>query len=799
MTVVDRRETPTTGSTARGPGLRPRSTRPKIRTGFALAQTALYFVVMVAASATLWPIYRSSAFLILLVGGFALGATIALAGLFLRLASVWILALLIVAFGVFGVALAVPNQALYGVLPTVDGLRELVGGVALGWKQLLTITLPVGDYQALLVPALVLVLAGTTVGLSTAFRSRRAELALVPPVLIYLVGIVLGPREPLLPLVTGLVLLAVSVLWIVWWRLRRRRLAIDLLTRGTAAGRRRPSGGEARGRSGHGAVARRAVAGTLLTLVVATAAGAAVTGAIGPKSSRWVARDAVQTPFDPRDYVSPLSGFRAYEQSAEADTPQITVTGLGAGGFVRIATLDTYDGVQYSVGSDEVSTASGTFTRVPTSIDQAQVRGRQVTIDVAVDGYTGVWVPTVGKLESIDFSGSRSTALRDAFFYNDTTGTAAVLGGLAQDDSYRLTAVEPQQPSRAALQSLTPGDATVPAPTKVPSALTAALESYVDGVQGQGPRLQAALDGLKKNGYVSHGVGSDEPASLSGHGADRLTRLFTDNLMIGDGEQYAAAAALMADELGFPARVVLGFAGSSSTGGTATFTGSDITAHIEVDTAQYGWVSLDPNPEPREIPKDQQVDPNQVSRPQSVIQPPQQEADPPNDQTQPQSRQDSPTDPPAWIALLVAAGRIAGWAALIAGLVMSPFLAIVAVKGRRRVRRRRARDPGVRMTHGWQEYHDAVVDHGIPTPSAATRSEVAAAVGSTRAGVLARVVDRAVFAPEPPSAPDADRVWKAVGEMRTHLDTGLTRWQRFRAAVSTRSLRGYHGRKPFKR
>jgi hypothetical protein len=127
MTVIDRRETPVSGSAARGPGLRPRSTRPKIRTGFALAQTGLYFVVMVAASATLWPIYRSSAFLILLVGGFALGATIALAGLFLRLASIWILALLIVAFGVFGVALAVPNQALYGVLPSWSGALRSAG------------------------------------------------------------------------------------------------------------------------------------------------------------------------------------------------------------------------------------------------------------------------------------------------------------------------------------------------------------------------------------------------------------------------------------------------------------------------------------------------------------------------------------------------------------------------------------------------------------------------------------------------------------------------------------------------
>ena len=39
------------------------------------------------------------------------------------------------------------------------------------WKQLLTITLPVGSYQALLVPAFLLVLVTVVVGLSLALRS----------------------------------------------------------------------------------------------------------------------------------------------------------------------------------------------------------------------------------------------------------------------------------------------------------------------------------------------------------------------------------------------------------------------------------------------------------------------------------------------------------------------------------------------------------------------------------------------------------------------------------------------------
>jgi hypothetical protein len=759
--------------------------------GFALMQCLALAVITAIAATTLWPVYRSLDFVVLVVVSVVVGSAIALAGTFLRLSSTWILLLTVIAFGVLGVAVAVPGQALYGVVPTPDGLRELATGTALGWKQLLTISLPVGGYQALLVPAFTLLLPGTVIAVTTALRSRRAELALVPAVVVFVAGIILGPRVPLLPLATGLALLAASVLWVVWWRLRRRRIAIDRLTRAT----RRQTGGRATPsphRSGNRAVARRAVGGALLTLLVAASVGAGAAGVIGPAGARWVARDAVAQPFDPRAYVSPLSGFRSYEQDPAVSARQITVDGLGSGDFVRIATLDTYNGVDFSVGSARTSSDSGTFTRVPTSVDQASVRGRQVSIDVTVDGYSGVWVPTVGKLETVDFSGRDGADARDAFFYNDTTGTAAVLGGIGAGTTYSLTAVVPRQPGASALESLTPGADTVPTPTGVPSALKTALAGYVNGVSGQGARLEAALDGLRKNGYVSHGVGADERVSRSGHGADRLTQLFTDPVMIGDAEQYSAAAALMADQLGFPARVVMGFQGSTDAAATQTFTGSDITAVIEVDTAQYGWVTLDPNPEPRKIPDEQRQNPNQISRPQSVVQPPPQEADPPNAQDQPQSQQDSPALPPAWIAIVLTAVRIAAWVLIVAGIIMAPFLAIVGVKARRRARRRRTRDPGRRITGGWQEFQDAVADHGIVTPPSATRAEVASAVGGSRPAVLARVVDRSVFAPEEVDRADADRVWKAVGEMRSHLDSGLTRWQRFRARVSTRSLRGYH-------
>ena len=73
-------------------------------------------------------------------------------------------------------------------------------------------------------------------------------------------------------------------------------------------------------------------------------------------------------------------------------------------------------------------------------------------------------------------------------------------------------------------------------------------------------RLRAIEQALKTQGFLSHGLASDGIPSRAGHGADRINELFTRSQMVGDEEQYAAAMALMARSLNYPARVVMGFA-----------------------------------------------------------------------------------------------------------------------------------------------------------------------------------------------------------------------------------------------
>ena len=746
--------------------------------GFIIANTVLLWAATGLAAVALWPIYQDQRFIIMVAATTLLGSIVAILGAVFRWRS---FVVILVGFAVFlaaGVPLAVPDEAISGFLPSLTGIRDLLSGVALGWKQLLTIALPVGDYQALLVPAYVL--TGTITALSVALRARWGELGVVPPVLMFLAGIAFGPETVPWPVPAALGLLAVVLLWLIWRRWRKRRESIRRLSRATDLERPVVE-------SGFGV--RNLVAGGLL-LAVAAAASIGATTVLPPTGERDVLRTTIEQPFDPRDYPSPLAGMRRYLRDDRVDDTMFTVNGLPENALIRVATLDSYDGVVYAVGSDEVDSASGTFVRIPAGVDQSAVDGTSVQVDVTIDGYTGVWLPTIGLFESVGFDGDRASRLRDAFYYNDVSGTAAVIGGLRDGDGYHLDAVVPDQPTEAQLSDVTPGPADVPRLGELPDELALAMDGYVEGLTSPGDRLIAALGGLKEDGYISHGLDEDEPDSRSGHAADRITELFTAPRMVGDAEQYSVAAALMARQLGFPARVVFGFRTGDS-GDDVRVRGEDITAWIEVNTAEYGWVTLDPVPEERPIPEEEPEDPTQVARPQSIVPPPPDRPDANQDQSTPDSERDEPDSLDPVLQVIFAILRITGLVLAVAGVLTAPFLFIIAAKLRRRRLRRTAPDTLQRIRGGWDEFADTVVDHGYAPPSAATRSELATVVGTLPSRVLAAVADRAVFAPEDPQPADADHVWDAVGELRAVLDGNVNRRGRIKALMSLRSLGGY--------
>src|SRR5690625_918641 len=236
-------------------------------------------------------------------------------------------------------------------------------------------------------------------------------------------------------------------------------------------------------------------------------------------------------------------------------------------------------------------------------------------------------------------------------------------------------------------------------------------------------RTQALVSALRE-GYFSHGLEGDAP-SLAGHGAARLAAMLSEELMIGDEEQYAALMGLLGRAVGLPTRVVMGFApGQAGGSGPVEVTGDDVTAWVEIAFEDHGWVPFYPTPDEDRIPQVEEPEPQDRPQPQ-VLQPPPPAPEPP--EAPPMDRDDVDADEeeieeetgPDHLLLIVLAAGVP----LV--LLVLPIALVVLLKVLRRRRRRRRGSGSGRVSGGWAEVVDRARDLGLPVSGSATRHEQA--------------------------------------------------------------------------
>ena len=361
--------------------------------------------------------------------------------------------------------------------------------------------------------------------------------------------------------------------------------------------------------------------------------------------------------------------------------------------------------------------------------------------------------------------------------------TAIDLNGLAQGLVYRASGPGLIATDLANLSTATPGtDRTVV--SDQPAGVQAYVSAHSDATAEPGERLVAVLGSLVDNGYVSHG-GVGEAPSRSGHSAERITSLLTDKLMIGDEEQYSVAAALLAQQVGFPARVVVGFVVPE---GATEVTGSDLRAWVEVNTST-GWLAIDPVPDVRPIPDTPPDDPNRVSPPQSVVDPPPADVSQIRGAQAPQSdeKADTQEPDPVWL-ILRAILEVVVWLAVVAAVILLPPVAIVAAKASRRRRRLTAPDARKRVLGARDQVADVLTDARLAVTPATTNRELASRVSVRDAPALAFVIDRAEYSADALVASDARTAWLVVEDIENELMTGLTRRQRLMRRLAVWSL-----------
>ncbi|MCL2455611.1 MAG: transglutaminase-like domain-containing protein [Micrococcales bacterium] len=807
------------GTTPRGGAVRPS------RAGRARATSAgvVYVLLAVAlATAMVWPVFQTERLLLVAGVGAGLGVLLGLVASRARWSGWWTA---LAAFGLYvvvSVPVAVPYRmtSLDGI---VRGSGEAVAEVVLGWRRLLTLRLPVEDYQASLAPWLAATIAVSLLGTMLAVRTDRRSPWAVPVVgVLPLLAGLLTPVTPgaawawgpfTLPdartTVPGAVFVMVTVAWLVGRARLRRSLALAMAT--SAAG------GSRRARRFSLAALGPATAGFVL-VGVAVMAAVAVTPLVSSAADRRTVRENVEPMLAVQAASSPLDGFRAAFSGDAAATEMFTVTVTGEPvDRLRIAVLDAYDGQHFSTST---SGADRTFVRLPRVSTAGAASRTTVTMGEAA---SGVWMPVPdGLVAAPVFSGPRADQLAAAFYVSPWGSSAinvATTGvgqpGLRPGDRY-VVASSPVSPG------------TLGRPAEVSLLDTKAYPELVAWVKAQGqPRtgegLVALVDRLRARGYLSHWVDSADASvwlegqtssftvvpAYAGHSTSRVEDLFLQlnnqqdavgvaasdaDLVaaVGDAEQFATAVALLARYLGYESRVVMGVRLDSGDPSLPVCdrvcTGSHLAAWVEVRSTGGAWVAMDADPQrtnlPRPVTQGQEPpqNPTQVQQPDlEVVQPP--------DAAQDSTARATATDTGDqgrqvwWLGVLRTVGLTLG----VLLLSLMPLLTIPMVKALRRWRRARAPVPEVAAVGAWAELSDRCLDLGVPL-TGPTRRVAATASERPGATALAVLVDEAVFGSAPAGAGIRAEAWDLIEQDLAQLHTEVSPWGRFVAWVRPRSI-----------
>lgn len=743
-----------------------------------LTELGIVGVLGALAALGFQPMYGGAVFALPVFAGLVLGLASVALGRYLRQSLVTTVVIAIAAYFVFGSAVAMPTVATFGVLPNLDTLDGLVRGAVFGWSDAVTLTvplqappyIPVLAYFASWACALIsaAVLAWWPVRAGAGSTARRA-VSVAAPLALLIATIVLGAHLTFLAGARGVAFTAVALVWVCWRSATDATANVSSSTAGL----------------------RRKLVGVGTVVVGALVAGSLVGAVVQPAvADRVVARDEIVPPFDPLDYPSPLAAFRKYVND-EMKTTLFTEQGLVPGTYVRIATMDSWNGVVWNVARDAgTANGSGAFRLLGRDLPEPKLftAGETTHATLTIRGYSGVWLPNASYPTGLSLEGADAATKSQQLRVNTETGTIALTSGVASGLRYDLDVTALKVPDDKVLAAI-PAARIDPAPmASVPDVVASTAKQYAGGATTALQTLLNLQKSLVNQGYLSHGRASDPVPSRAGEGADRIEQLLTQTPMVGDQEQYVTAFALMAHSLGYPVRVVLGAKVPKKTG-ELPITGNDVTAWDEVAFDGVGWVPFFPTPTKTDAPKEQTVKPKIIPQPQ-VRQPPR---DHPKDdqlltpvQTKDQEKKKSQhsTQIPAWVWFTGG-----GILALLA-IVFLPMLVVWLLRRRRR-RKRRAGPVDRRAAGAWAELASGFRELGLERPGRpATRSQLVRhyEAAGPESGVrvqpgvlapLARRVDHAVFSAGQLADDAAEALWHDVDAVLAHAREGMS-WLRRR-------------------
>ncbi|WP_327291572.1 transglutaminase TgpA family protein [Streptomyces sp. NBC_01198] len=463
--------------------------------------------------------------------------------------------------------------------------------------------------------------------------------------------------------------------------------------------------------------------------------------------------------------------------------------------YLRIVSLDQFDGTQWSASKDDKLDIPETL---PTPQGQgADVKYTDVDTSVSVDrDYSQGWLPMPYPASSVQVSGDWRYQPEGRMVIGDHGQTTAGL-------QYQVTSMQ-LNPTAAQLATAPPASGRIAEQyEKVPDSLPGIVAATARQVtQSATTDYQRALD-LQR--YFTSGQFVYDTEAKSGTGVDAIARFLQTKK--GFCVHFAFTMAAMARTLHIPARVAVGFTpGSLTTDGSMSVGLKDAHAWPELYFQGIGWTRFEPTPYRGTPPSytlatstaggSDTPDPSQHGQGSTARPTP----------TAPSNCGGHNLDQPSCGAAAAAGSGGSGGSGVdgprLAGILLLALLVLLLptlpVLWRSRVRSRRlggGREKGAGLAlSAWEEVLDTGWDYGIPPDESETPRRAMARLvteghlsGSAAegAGSLATAVERTLYAPRPQPATGLAADVHAV---RAGLYASASRGARFRARFFPRSF-----------
>lgn len=688
-------------------------------------------------------------------------------------------------------------------IPTPDAFGTFFDGLAHGWADLLARTPPLDVTAEMKVLPFTLAWMGALIGGELVRHSNAPVLPTIGPLIALAVSVLITAEDRRVGVLQGAIIALTALLIGV---VQNRRSASQS-ARGTdtavdtdeiddadnAPARRR----------------RRALRAGVVLVIIAFCAPV-----VGPRlpyadaHERFDLRDRKVPPWDPLQIPSPLVQLKSSLKEEVSDDVVFTIVSEQPVDRVNLAVLGAFDGVVWTVGSNDSAEPSTEFrpvsSRLPDPPVELDIESSERRTTIMIDGLTGPWLPSVGWPKQIEFDDPNTT---DDVRMNLVTGTLALPDGVTEGLTYDLVVSVSERPSDGELadRQIAELPETVDDNVVIPASIRNLAADVLEGADPGWEQLIA----LQK-AFVDDGFYDTSSEARPGHSYFRLAEFLDDpDRLVGYEEQYAASAATISKLARLPTRVVVGYLippDRYDDAGSAQVTASDISAWIEIDFGAYGWVPLDVTPERSNEPVAQStgITIEDVAVP-SPPPPPQIPPDPevfsgeeePEENEDDEDDEDEDDDDPMASVGLGTGQFIAATSIGVFTLALAFFVLVAWWKVARRRRRRRSSDPALSVGWAWRETLDRYREVGFaPAPDATPREtmrraladDIVPADAGADLDAMVGLVERSAYHREAPTDAIGEQAWVYYDEMNRAVERHHGRVDRIKMRADPRPV-----------